>query len=322
MMNTFVDETHHRPEKFKATAARSTRVWTAGLLLLSPAGLLGASRPAGLETRAADVLERALREETGFVRVHAAEALLGTGRGDVVRAALPAWPGADADATPALARIGVWRVRALASATSDERESWISQVRRVALEPAAPDQLQAVETLGKLHVQLDPNELRAIRGLAVNWPPATASLPWWVLHLNGAPDALPRIVETLSAAEPVARLRAAYVLKRDRLTGDGARPALARACAAEPAGSIAYPYLLCAMAALTENPAEQADCVDRLGQLLAGPSASGRYEVTLTLMELWPDGNAGRFAALLDSPDADSRIGAAWAILHLTRRSQ
>jgi hypothetical protein len=319
MMNTFVEDSENSPEKSDAVAARGVRAWAAGLLLLSPIALPGATPPPGLETKAMSVLERALREETGFVRIHAAEALLDTGHGEVVRAVLQDWPGAEADATPALARIGTWRVRALASATPGERDSWISQVRRVALDPAAVDQLQAVETLGKLHVQLDSNELRAIREFALKWPPATASLPWWVLHLNGAPDALARIVEILAAAEPVARLRAAYVLKRDHLTGDGARPALARAWAAEPRDSIAYPYLLCAMAALSENPAEQADCINRLGQLLAGPSTSGRYEVALTLMQLWPDENADRFAGLLDSPDADSRIGAAWAILHLTR---
>ncbi|HEX7630751.1 MAG TPA: hypothetical protein VF388_01355 [Lacunisphaera sp.] len=287
------------------------------LMFLFP-GLLGltvaADLPA-LPSRARAVLERALREETGFVRIHAAEALLDTGHGEAVR---PVFAGTGASATAATARIGIWRVLALASQTDAERAEWIGRVRTVALDPAASDRLQALETLGKLHVRVAPEDLRTIRNFATQATIAEAPMAWWVLHLNGAPDALAHLVESLSATDPVARLRAAYILKREHLTGDKIHAALTRAWSAEPADSIAYPYLLCALATLTTQRELQQDYIDRLSRLLATPTASGRYEMSLTLMQVWPEKNATRLEAILDAQDADTRVGAAWAILHLT----
>jgi len=268
-----------------------------------------------LQSHAREVLERALREESGFARIHAAEALLDTGSVGSVRAA---FAGTGERVTAATARIGTWRVLALASATPRERDEWIRRVRQVALDPTAVDRLQALETLGKLHVPLERNELNAIRIFATHATPAEAPFPWWVLQINGAPDAQARIVEGLSAADPVARLRAAYILKRDHLTGEEVRAALDRAWSREPADSLAYPYLLCVQAALTEDKELQRDYIDRLSRLLAEPAASGRYEMSLTLMQLWPGENAGKLEAILAAKDADTRIGAAWAILHLT----
>jgi len=276
----------------------------------------------GLAGKAREVLERALREDSGFARIHAAEALLDTGNGENVPAAFLPYPSPTDTGSNNRARIGIWRVMALASTTPTEREKWISHVRLVALDPTASDRLQAVETLGKLQVQLAPDELQAIRQWAAESVPAIAPFPWWVLHLNGAPDALPKIVAALGTAEPIARLRAAYILKRDKLTGAGAGVALARAWASEPPDSPAYPYVLCALATLGDDSAQQRECLDRLGKLIApGVNAAGQYEACLTLMQLWPAENVGKFAHLLDSPDADTRVGAAWAVLHLSRGS-
>jgi hypothetical protein len=283
------------------------------LLFLSPLGVAIAADLPRLQTQAREVLERALREEAGFVRIHAAEALLDTGSGEFVRAAF-----AGAGATAATARIGTWRVLALAGATAVERDEWIGRVRKVALDPAAADRLQALETLGKLHVSLDRTDLDAIRDFAVQATPAEALLPWWVLHINGASDALPRIVEGLSAPDPVARLRAAYILKRDHLAGGEVSAALVHAWSVEPVDSAAYPYLLCALAALADGKDLQQRSIDRLGRLLAEPTASGRYEISLTLMQLWPVENVDKLESVLAAKDADTRIGAAWAVLHLT----
>lgn len=285
-------------------------------LLLQITPMSAAENPTDLQDRAREVLARALREESGFVRIHAAEALLDTGAGDKVRAA---FAGAGDNATPAAARIGTWRVLALTSPTTAERDAWIARVRGVALDEKAADRLQAIETLGKLHVRLPEEELQAIRRFAVSATPAEASMAWWVLHLNGAPDALARIVEGLGADEPVARLRAAYVVKRDRLTGSGAVAALARAFNREPTTTIAYPYLLCAIALLADDAAQRQECTERLGQLLTAQNAPGKYEACLTLMLIWPLESVHRFSPVLESADADTRIGAAWAILHLAR---
>lgn len=308
--------------------ARAVQLCWSGLGALALAALLlpirssGATANPGLTGKAREVLERALREETGFVRIHAAEALLDTGHGENVPAAFLPYPSPTDTGTPNQARIGIWRVLALASASPAEREKWISHVRLVARDPTASDRLQAVETLGKLHVQLSPDELQAIRQWAEESVPAIAPFPWWVLHLNGAPDALPRIVAALGTAEPIARLRAAYILKRDKLTGAGAGLALARAWASEPPDSPAYAYVLCAMATLGDDPAQQREFLDRLGKLIApGVKAAGQYEACLTLMQLWPAENVGKFAHLLDSSDADTRVGAAWAVLHLSKGS-
>ncbi len=326
-MNASADLVSH-PLMSAVAPARAAQFCWSGLGALALAAVLlpvrspGAPVNPGLAGKAREVLERALREESGFVRIHAAEALLDTGNGENVPAAFLPYPSPTDTGTTNRARIGIWRVMALASTTPTEREKWISHVRLVALDPTASDRLQAVETLGKLQAQLAPGELQAIRQWAADSVPAIAPFPWWVLHLNGAPDALPKIVAALGTAEPIARLRAAYILKRDKLTGAGAGVALARAWASEPPDSPAYPYVLCALATLGEDSALQRECLDRLGKLIApGVKAAGQYEACLTLMQLWPAENVGKFAHLLDSPDADTRVGAAWAVLHLSRGS-
>jgi hypothetical protein len=324
-MNISVDLLSH-PLMSAVAAARATQFSWSGLSALALAAVLlpvrspGAPVNPGLAGKAREMLERALREESGFVRIHAAEALLDTGNGENVPAVFITYLSPTDTGTTNPVRIGIWRVMALASSTPTEREKWISHVRRVALDPTASDWLQAVETLGKLRVQLAPDELQSIRQWAAESAPAIAPFPWWLLKLNGAPDALPKIVAALGTAEPIARLRAAYILKRDKLTGAGAGAALARAWASEPPDSPAYPYVLCAMATLGDDPAQQRECLDRLGKLIApGVYAAGQYEACLTLMQLWPAENVGKFAHLLGSPDADTRVGAAWAVLYLSK---
>lgn len=324
-MNLPVDLLSHPLMSAGAPALAVQFSWS-GLGALALAAVLlplqspGAPANPGLAVKAREILERALREESGFVRIHAAEALLDTGNGGNVSAVFLPYPSPTDTGTTNHARIGIWRVMALASATPTERGKWISHVRLVALDQTASDRLQAVETLGKLHVQLAPDEQRAMRQWATESAPAIAPFPWWVLHLNGDPDALPKIVAALGTAEPIARLRAAYILKRDKLTGAGAGAALARTWASEPPDSPAYSYLLCAMATLGDDPAQQRECLVRLGMLIEpGVKAAGQYEACLTLMRLWPAENVGKFAHLLESSDADTRVGAAWAVLHLSR---
>ncbi len=285
------------------------------LLCMNSIHPLVATEASDLQTKARTVLARALREETGFIRIHAAEALIDTGQVEPVRAAFAR---AGETATATTSRIGIWRVLALASATPAEKAAWVKRVRNVATDAQATDRLQAVETLGKLHVSLDPTEIAAIRDYALRATPAEAAFPLWVLQINGDANVLPKIVESATASDPIARLRAAYILKRDRLTGAGAREAIARAFTTEPADSPAYPYLTCAMAILAETPGDRREYADRLEKLALDPALSAKYEICLTLMQLWPAEKATRLAPLLEDANPDTRIGAAWAILKLS----
>jgi hypothetical protein len=293
-----------------------TRKAVTALSLLS----LGTASAETLPGQALRVLERAVQEESGFVQIHSAEALAANGHTDLARRPFAETTGLTATGAPDPARIGKWRVLALTSPSASERDGWIARVCEVAMNPSSPDRIQAVETLGKLHVTLPADEQAVIRRWAEAAAPAVASFPWWVLAINGAPDALPQIVAGLAVPDPIARLRAAYILKRDRLSGAGAPAALARAWADEKADSVAYPYLLCAMATLAEDPAVRRSCLEQLAQFATDPTRpSGRYEACLTLMSLLPAAEAAKLAPVLQSPDADTRIGAAWAILQLTQ---
>jgi hypothetical protein len=268
-----------------------------------------------LRAKALHALSLALQKETGFVRIHAAEALLDTGFGEPVR---PAFAPSAEGASAANARIGIWRVLALASADAQERAAWIARVRAVAVDSQAADRLQAVETLGKLRVKLSAPDLRVMQDMADHSPSATGVFAWWVLQINGVPAAQSKIEAALGSEEPIARLRAAYILKRDRLGGSAARLALEQAVRMEPTDSVAFPFLVGANALLSDDASRRQVFVSQLGSLLSSGSSTGRYEVCLTLMYLWSPKEADRFESLLESADADSRIGAAWAILRLT----
>lgn len=303
-----------------STALAASKIF-AGLGLVLMVSTPAVATDSILPERARAVLLRALREETGWIRVHAAEALVAVGETREARAVfsgeLP-----QIEASPF--RIGAWRVLAATAVTAAERTAWIDKTQAVFLLPAAPDRLQSIESLAKLGVVVVGPVLDKSRSLATTAPEAEQPLGLWALHLAGDRTALDRTAALLGSTDAVARLRAAYLLRRLRPDSAAIRARLGAALATEPADSIARPFLLSAALSLAADPVGLPVWRAEARELLARSANAGAiYELCQTLMEQDAPADAARFTPLLDHAGADARIGGAWAILRLlapTRR--
>ena len=176
----------------------------------------------------------------------------------------------------------MWRVLALSSASARERAEWIVRIESVAVDPSAMDQLHAMETLGKLgHASTGP--VRAAAATMAKGSDAEAVFPRWVLHLAGDQSAMPAIIAALDSADPIARHRAAYVLRWLKRNDATTRAALARTAEREPPTSIAYTAVLGAAVALDANPARTPLWLAELERIVAEGATGARYDACQTL---------------------------------------
>lgn len=256
-------------------------------------------------------LTRAFREESGWIRVHAAEALVAAGEGALVREGfrreLPALE-------PGPWRVGAWRVLAATAATAADRAAYVAKIEAVFLAADAPDRLQALESLNKLRVPITgPALARAqamARGAEVERPLAD-----WALHLAGERSAVDHLVGLLTASDPVARLRAAYALRWVGALAPGQLARLAAAADAEPVDSPAHPYFLSAALALNAAPARREVWMERVRTLLRTGPAGARYELSQTVGERIAAADAARFVDDCELAKGDARIAAALVVL-------
>ena len=96
------------------------------------------------------------------------------------------------------------------------------------------------------------------------------------------------------------------------------RAALARTADREPSDAIGYAIILGSAVSLNADPTRVPAWIVALEQILANGSAGARYDACQTLMRRYQPAALPKFAPLLDHPEGDVRIGAAWAILHVT----
>lgn len=292
-----------------------------GLALLAAATLSGselaspAPTPAALGEHARTVLHQIMVSEQSWVRIHAAEALMDAGETDAIRTYfLNELPRTESSAF----RIGVWRVLATASPSREERRSWIAKVEQVYLDPAAPDQNQAIETLCKLGCRVTGPTLELVRHRMAEPPSAPMALAFWSATLAGEPHALEGLTQLLTAKDPALRRSAAYALRWLHPSDPAVRQALARA-AADPVTNVATVYILGAALAVDADPAQTKNW-ERMLNLVMGDNAApvgDRFEASWTLKQRSQAAHLPPLAGLLDlpAPENDVRIGAASIIL-------
>lgn len=268
----------------------------------------------GPSAEARALLHRIVAEDQTFVKIHAAEGLISAGEAEAVRKIFLAERPAN-EASPY--RVGVWRVLASTAPSAAEREQWIGKVEQLFLDPAAPNRVQALETLCKLGHRVSGRSLDAVRVLAAGKDPADAVMALWSLQLAGEPGVLSRIAGALASGDPKVRLRAGYALRWLHPTDPAVLRALARAADAEQDGTISSPFILSAAVAADANPGRAAAWQGKLRQLLENGSADARFEACQGLMASFTPSDLPRLRALLDDPQSDTRIGAACGILHL-----
>jgi SSS family solute:Na+ symporter len=261
------------------------------------------------------ILERALQGERGWARIKAAEALVDH---DNASRAYEALIG-DVDTAPSEERIGVWRVLARAAPTATDRQKFLDQIRTAAFTAGGPDRVHAVEALAKLGAYRDADR-SAIEAMA-SGDPAVAAFPRWYLALTGRRGDEARLVELLDAADPVARWRAAYATARLKEPSAAARVAIAARAGREPVDSSARTVVVSA-AYLTANDADRDRWHRLLIEALISGSEASRVVGLESLGKLGTPADLAFLAAAIASADANVRVAAASASLHILERKR
>ncbi len=183
--------------------SRPTGLALAVLLVRAPFLSAQTTAPAAVAQQIADIGRR----ESGWVRIHAADALCAM---SAFAAARELIDGPPPEGSPLGYRIGIWRIRAQ---VPGERDRWVAELVKVAADLASPDRLFAVESLAKLGHVADAPLRRSLAEDAASADPADAPMIHWLLAVGGDIAARQRLTDALRAGPPVAKARAAYALR-------------------------------------------------------------------------------------------------------------
>jgi len=293
----------------------STKTVAVLLVLAWAAQAQPAPRPPWNEmrARARGILETALSEETEWVRVHAAEALLRNGYPAGVAEAFAA----QADTAPPKHRIGVWRVLAQAQSTEAAREVYVARIRQAFLDPDGPDRLHAVETLAKLADPARPDELLRVGREGTG---ALQTYARFALARSGGTEDEAALAALLGSDDAAVGGGAAYGLRFLEALGPDTFARLDAAARAEAADSTARVYLFSAR--YVHAPEDDvAAAREALLRYARDGSTSEKFEVGAALARRGDDGDVPLLLGLIEDPEADVRISGADALLEIERRT-
>jgi len=258
-------------------------------------------------------LRSALQSQTGWPRIHAAEALIAQGYPEeTLEAYRPL-----VDSAPAEERIGVWRVLAQAEPKAATRRGMVERVRAAFLDPNGPDRLHAVETLAKLKFVV-PDQDRPLVAEYATRKPAEAAFANWLLAISGDKAARQTLVATLKDSDPVARLRAAFALASlpgQRTAAEEA--AIAEAAQAEPEDSPSRVMLVGAAAKVAKD---SEPFRAELLELVRSTEVERRRQAVTWLGEVGRPADQGALQSLANDEDLRVRMAAANSRLRIDRR--
>ncbi|HVJ67787.1 MAG TPA: hypothetical protein VM510_07385 [Caulifigura sp.] len=263
------------------------------------------------------VLEGALREETGWNRIRAAEALIVNGDSK------EAWTRLSgiADSAPPEERIGVWRALAQAAPTPVEREKVVDRIRGVFADRTAPDRLHAVETLAKLRAKPTDAE-RALAKDMASGTSALAVFPNWWLALAGDGAARQSLGAALSDADPVTRLRAVFAVTHlDGPLVEDETTALVQAARKEPVDAPYRAWIIGSIRGRASRPDDRKYLTGLLEEALRA-GGEQRLQAVTSLTDSGTAEDRPLLLAHLDDADLRVRIAAATALLRIERLGQ
>ncbi len=267
--------------------------------------------------RARAALHDVMDQEEGWIKIHAAEALIAGGEAVAVR---DKFLGLVPVADRLVYRVGVWRVLANTSPTLVERNACVAQVEKIFLNPASTDRSQALETLCKLRQVVTGRTRSMVREIAADPRAPLRPLALWSLRLAQEPGALESLCGLLRSPETGERVTAAYAFRVLRENNPVALAALAQAADREPSQSRAYPYIVSAAFSLNADPVRRPVWRAALENILATGSDAARFEACQGLLSQAEPADQPRYVSLLEAPGNDTRVGAALTLLHLTLR--
>ena len=273
---------------------------------------------AALRERSFTTLRHELATTEGWMRVHAAEALIEHGQSAGLASL---YAGELAAATPPY-RIGVRRVLARV-APEPERATHLAAIRAALHDPSGPDRVHAAETLAKLGAA-SPTDTPVIAAWLVTADAPTAAYLRW-LRVQLSPDSQRAAEEVALAALlqselPAARLRAAYALARLSNLAPDTVALLRRRATLEPAESPARAYVVAtAFVHLPRDSPERTELRRLLRSFLAQGTPGEQLEVAAILGRHGDRDDMTALVALLSALHPDTRIGGASGLLHLLR---
>jgi len=283
-----------------------------------------------LKSQALEELRNVVREQSEWVKVHAAEFLIWAGYPDGVREIY--LQEQEKFSEQPQYRIGIWRVLAQAAESDDEKNLYLEKIMQAFLDTDGPDRIHAVETLAKLEqspVRRNPKITRD--ALTGENKALTRYARWAVAYDSGdsLQSAKSTLLSQLRAEDPTDRAIAAYSIRRLGHFSPDEWKLLSDIALKEPIDSPAAVYLL--SAAFTTAPPDS-DVVGRLHQALIAladaPNKGVRMEMATALADKGTEADIPLLKALLcnEKPigkaedDADVRAAAAYALIRILDR--
>ena len=301
---------------------------TTGSSLLGAVLVLGAgcaARPAPSDASAQRqqllrVLEHEMNSNTGWVRIHAADALIDHGCTQAVASSFAS----EADTAAAPYRIGVWRVLARAAASQEQQQAFTGRIHRAMLDPQSPDRVHAAESLAKLGAA-NPSDHQVLVEWLATASEAESVYPLWLLVLSGSnfgqTSSEARLVQLLDSEDSTARLRAAFALGRIKAISTVSIARLNHRLEVEPAGSPVRSYVAAALLRHTASTsASAAKLKQEVARCFVGGGPTEQLECAIALGLCGTGADLPLLARLMRSPQADARIGAASGSLYVMRR--
>ena len=289
-----------------------------------------------LEKNALNTLRDVLKNQSEWVKVHAAEYLLWSANPEGVQEAFTAE--AKLFNTKPQYRIGIWRVLAQVAGTETEKKEWTDKIKAVFLDSTATDRTHAVETLAKLKISPLADD-KLLTKETLNSPVKSLALyTLWSVAFS-SPDSLKvapaKFLDMILKAgdDPSGKSTPAYALRQLKgLSGDE-WDLLAAAALAERADSPARVYLLSA-AFTTGNTERKPEILAQLHtEILKYKNAASKGDISEMCAALADRGTTDDLSLLTslsenltqltsDADKADVRAAAAYAILKISQRSK
>jgi SSS family solute:Na+ symporter len=272
-----------------------------------------------LQTQAIDTLKTALAEQSKFIKVHAAEALLALSYGDQVADAFQKELALHGKESPY--RIGIWRVLALAAGNDKHSAEYIQQLCNVALDPKSPDRGNAYETLAKLQYHIPPSERTRYEAASFDQSSDDYVCSLWLLAISGNDSDIRSLARLLDDASPRVRSLTAYALRQLRkpLPPDVVAQLTKKALATDSQSDVS---LVAAAFALEPDNQQVQELKQRLLSFATSANADDRREVATVLAIRGSVDDLPLMTEYLSDQVVDVRIAGATAILRIDRRQQ
>ncbi len=264
------------------------------------------------------IIETELRTNTGWIRVHAADALLDHGKALVVLETL----GARKLEVPTTFRVGIWRALARAECQVKGSTQQTDKLVEVLRDASAPDRLQAAESLAKLGYALGSRK-SVVEAWLREAPEAMTPYLYWLLLLDseGAQKAAceQSMAALLDSSDAITGLRAAYALGRCKDITPDTLTRLRRRAQPGVSPALARPYIFSALLRHTAAPEEARKLREELAVYLRTGTPDEQLEVATVLGLRGAVEERPLLEGLLRNENADTRIGAASGLLYLMR---